>query len=163
VDTGRSRFSAHDVMTKQRLPPLFLREKQLNELFPFSRSYLCEMRKTGKFPAGDPLFPHSRARVWTWSAVQDWLRQQLGSDQAGAVLAAYRTLFFGTDEHDGHLTPPAGKTGSPQSAGWSDLALRAEDPQHEDGVAEPEQAGLITGKRPACMGSPRTTLSRSVR
>lgn len=87
-------------MKKRPLPPLFLREKHLEDLFPFSHAYLCELRSTGEFPAGQPLVPGSRARVWTWTAIREWLEKQLGSDHANAVLADYLNMFFGVDETD---------------------------------------------------------------
>lgn len=87
-------------MKKRPLPPLFLREKHLEELLPFSHSHLCEMRNAGDFPKGEPLFPGSRARVWTWLAIRQWLETRLGTERAKSVLTEYLVLFFGIDEHD---------------------------------------------------------------
>jgi predicted DNA-binding transcriptional regulator AlpA len=87
-------------MKKRPLPPLLLREKHVEELLPFSHSYHCALRKTGDFPAGEPLFPGSRARVWTWSAVRKWLESRFGAERGTAVLADYLMLFFGLEEHE---------------------------------------------------------------
>ena len=84
---------------RNRFPPLVLRDRELRQLLPFSKSHLCELRRRGQFPDGEPLFEGSRVKVWTWPAVSAWLEQRLGASTARAAIRDY-LRNFNWDEPD---------------------------------------------------------------
>lgn len=135
------------------------------------------MRSMGDFPKGEPLFPGSRARVWPWSAIRNWLEDRLGTERAHAALSEYLMLFFGLDEQefssfvalngrrskDAHLSGRQSNErdsetcGSPENKKFANVTA-----PRQDGGAEPH-GDVVSTRKPMSTGSTGPSLSRRVR
>lgn len=63
-------------MSKDNAAKKAFRFKQLSQFVPAGSTKLKTMIREKKFPAGEPLYPGAKIKIWYEDVIADWQRKQ---------------------------------------------------------------------------------------